>query len=121
MILMATFVGDQVLIDLAQKISGVIRKKDLFGRIGGDEFLLYIHQVPSRNELEQIAKRVCEIVSEKIELDFQASVSIGISLFPQDGKEFEELYQKADVALYQVKNNGKNSFAFYQDIDKEKK
>lgn len=105
-------VGDAVLINIANKMQQVFRKSDIIGRIGGDEFLIYV----DTNDIETLSQRANQLLeifnNIKIE-EIKISCSIGIALVPQDGITFNKIYQKADQALYYVKNDGKNQYAFY--------
>lgn len=111
-------VGDAVLINIATKMQQVFRKSDIIGRVGGDEFLIFV-DTNDIKALNQRANQLLEIFTNiKIE-EVKISCSIGIALVPQDGVTFNKIYQKADQALYYAKNNGKNKYAFYdsQDMD----
>lgn len=105
-------VGDAVLINIATKMQQVFRKSDIIGRVGGDEFLIYV----DTNDIEALSQRANQLLeiftNIKIE-EIKISCSIGIALAPQDGITFNKIYQKADQALYYAKNNGKNKYAFY--------
>ena len=79
-------------------------------RLGGDEFLVFITDIPERRTAERKAGQICR---ETPAVDFpdgskqRISLSVGISFFPEDAKEYEELYRMADIALYQAKKQGK--------------
>ena len=108
-------VGDRFLIEMAAAIRSCFRNTDIIGRLGGDEFLVLMRQIPNNeitaknaNELLRKINEVC--VPYNIP---DLSVSIGISNFPTDGTIFEELYDRADEALYRAKKCGKNKFEFF--------
>lgn len=105
--------GDQLLIEIGQKLRSIVRKEDLICRIGGDEFMVFLCSVPSREIVEKKAERICALLRKSIAPEVTVTVSLGISVIPNDGDDFETLYQKADLALYRVKFAGKNHFAFY--------
>lgn len=107
-------VGDAVLINIATKMQQVFRNVDIIGRTGGDEFLVYIET----NDLEVIKKRANQLLEmiSNIKIDgIRISCSIGIAITAQDGTTFNDIYQKADQALYYVKGEGKNQYAFYDE------
>lgn len=109
--------GDAILVEFGKTLIDFSRKSDFIGRIGGDEFVLFLKGITdnqfARRKAEELAKGIEENVNcfkeEKI------SISIGISMMPQDGRDFNSLYNKADNALYYVKQNGRNGIRFYQD------
>ncbi len=93
-------------------------EKDILCRIGGDEFVVFVRSAESKSELSNLAGDVLADLCRKLDeckFDTNSSVSIGIAQFPADGKDFKELYNAADKALYYVKQNGKNSFHFFSD------
>lgn len=110
--------GDEVIKEVATKIRRIFSKDSFVGRIGGDEFLVFVKDMADVAFLVQRMGQLRDAVAD-ITLGqrsrFRISLSIGISLFPDMGRDFESLFQAADMALYSVKNNGKNSYAFYTD------
>ena len=106
--------GDEFLIDFAEEIQKCFRKSDVVGRIGGDEFFALMRNVNSLEETKRKAQEIL-LAIQKVCLDYSqvhVSGSIGISLYPENGKSVKELYAEADVALYQAKRKGKNQFVF---------
>lgn len=116
--------GDKVLVDTASKLSRVFSEKDFIGRIGGDEFSAFLNLSAFDNP--ENAKRIIiqkgnslkaslyETYRGQDNKEVTVSASIGIALFSQDGYHYQTLYNNADKALYVSKENGKNSFNFYQ-------
>lgn len=110
--------GDQTLKMFADTLRTLSGKDDVLCRIGGDEFVVFIKDVTSKNVL---GSRAAEIISdlciklEKCNFETNSSVSIGIAQTPGDGMDFNKLYNSADKALYYVKQNGKNSYHFFSD------
>lgn len=114
--------GDKVLIEVAQTIASLLRKYDLVCRFGGDEFMIYLCDIPSKNVIQKKAQQICQLLHRPYKETFQLSASIGIALNPVDASTFEDLYKKADIAMYYVKEDGKNNFAFYNsDMKSHKK
>lgn len=109
--------GDAVLRDIAKRIQHVLRKHELCGRLGGDEFCLVVSSFREDEELEVIARRVLDALSEPVVLDdeitLSASASVGIAVYPRDGTTASELLNSADRAMYRAKVEGTAAFAFY--------
>lgn len=110
--------GDAVLSELSETLKSFFREDDIVGRIGGDEFLVFAKGIESRSTAIVKASAICDAflrtyTNERNEC-FLVSGSVGISLFPEDGATFEELFKGADTALYATKAKGKNSYSFYQ-------
>ncbi len=102
--------GDEFLIDLAREVKGIFRESDIVGRIGGDEFFAFLSKVPDMSVVTKKADELIQtirIVCKKYPV-VELSGSIGISMYPKDGMTVDEMYAKADEALYQAKNRGKN-------------
>lgn len=115
-------VGDRVLSDVAEEMRETFRQQDYLGRIGGDEFAVYLTFSSTSDENERYdvilsrAERLCARISkiaEKLNQDMKVSCSIGIALNPEHGTTYEQLYQSADEALYRSKNSGKNKYSFF--------
>ncbi len=109
-------IGDRVLIEIAQNLQSHFRDHDIIGRIGGDEFVVFLKNTQSRELVEKKAEMIIEAFKKANfgdEIQLQISGSIGISLYPTDGSTYEELYKAADKALYQSKLRGKNCYTFF--------
>jgi len=107
--------GDEILRVTAKRFLSVLRETDTVARIGGDEFLVILTELHSRDNAALVAEKLLHVVSEPVYFDdFEASVgaSIGISLFPDDGNDMETLIKIADAAMYKVKSEGKNGYIF---------
>lgn len=111
--------GDAVLIEVAQRLRDLFEKTDVVGRIGGDEFLVLLRGDQSREIMEGKAQSVCgafRSIRLPVQDNFQITASIGMAVYPSDGPSYQELFQKADKALYHLKHGGeKNRYAFYED------
>lgn len=110
-------VGDAVLVKVAEILLTHSRDSDTVARLGGDEFALLIIGPEGQFSLDELAKRIVEALSSPLEImgnTVQLGASIGISIYPEDGEQINLLIQKADTALYSVKNSGRNGFSFYE-------
>ena len=107
--------GDATLIETARKLRSAFRADDLLCRLGGDEFLVYLCDIPDRKAIEEKAAFVCAILHKSFSLDVQLSASMGIAVCPDDGGQLDQLYRKADLALYHVKDSGKDGFILYSE------
>lgn len=99
-------VGDQVLQAVAWRLSRSLREEDTISRLGGDEFAVLLEQVRSRGDAEDVAKKLSDSLLEPFEIDgreIHVGVSVGISLYPEDGISFEALLRQADLAMYGIK------------------
>lgn len=111
--------GDTVILDVASMISEHFRKDDVVGRIGGDEFLVFMKSATIDYATEKAQKLCGDLEKEYIGQDVsrKISVSIGISSYSKDGKDFRTLMEKADHAMYRVKKAGKNSYEIARNDD----
>ncbi len=110
------FVGDKLLQAVTERLNNCFRNTDLIARIGGDEFLVFAAANSDPDWQMQKANQLLSILQEPLSLNGQEivpSVSMGISCYPRDGINFNELYQCADKALYRAKTAGKSNFCFY--------
>lgn len=108
--------GDAVLSELAQKLRVIFRKEDVLGRMGGDEFLVFLNDISSETIGIQKAEAICQALRTVYSSSGKAckvSGSIGVAFSPKDGCTFQELYAKADIALYTAKKLGKNRYSVY--------
>lgn len=111
--------GDLFLLLVVKKLKQAVRSNDILGRFGGDEFVLIVDEIDEPESLSKIAKKILKLFETPITLQnntVYASVSIGISVFPQDGNNFDDLLKHADVAMYKAKEAGKNRFCFFTDV-----
>lgn len=108
-------VGDHLLQIIAKRLMGEVHASDLVARLGGDEFVILLKNVDDREDIEKIAKRILAKSTEPIVVDGHkifVSSSIGISIFPDDGKDEITLLKYADIAMYHAKHAGRNNFQF---------
>jgi diguanylate cyclase (GGDEF)-like protein/PAS domain S-box-containing protein len=107
-------VGDQLLKDVAQRLTGVVRQSDTVGRQGGDEFVVVLSDVELPESADATAAKLLEAIALPYHIgghSLRVSASIGISIYPDDADDAETLLSCADSAMYQAKNNG-SSFAY---------
>jgi len=107
--------GDKLLIEIAQRLMGTVREIDTVARIGGDEFAVIISDLPNMDVAARIANQILVELNLPFRLpqdDVDIGASIGISFYPDDGDNSEDLLRAADMAMYEVKNLGKNGFSF---------
>lgn len=107
--------GDHALIEVAKTLKSMLRPNDLVGRLGGDEFLVCLCDLPDDGVIERRVDWFREQMKESLQTVTPLTASVGISVSPKDGNDFNTLYQKADVALYHAKRSGKNHHSFYQE------
>ncbi len=109
--------GDRVLAEAARRIAKLFRDEDVIGRIGGDEFIVFVKDMRSKHVIQKRAQEICDSFNSEFENDgivAKVTCSVGAAISPQDGKTFEALYQKADIALYEAKKRGKNQSCLYK-------
>lgn len=110
--------GDHVLQIVARKLKSVVRPTDVVARLGGDEFVVGICDIDGRTSAETLAIRIIETLGKSIEIEnheVPVGVSIGIALAPADSSEPEQLLQNADMALYEAKRAGGNTWRFFKE------
>lgn len=98
--------GDRVLVEVARRMEGAVRDSDTLGRVGGDEFLLLMPEVEDREAATAAARRMADALRRPFEigeLRFQLSASFGMALFPDHGRELDDLMRAADSAMYRMK------------------
>lgn len=108
--------GDILLITVAERLKESIREADTVARIGGDEFTILLRNTSSHSDIEKSVEKIQSYLKQPIKLsnhEVSISVSIGITLIPQDGIDPDVLMTNADTALYQCKDQGRNTFKFY--------
>ena len=105
--------GDQLLIEVSERLVTSLRKCDTVARLGGDEFILLIEDVTDENDINEIIKKILKNFNEPYILNNQECVittSIGVSVYPTDGTDAGELIKNADIAMYKSKGKGKNLY-----------
>jgi diguanylate cyclase (GGDEF)-like protein len=107
--------GDRVLATIGRIINGCFKGSDVAGRVGGDEFMIFLRDIDSEKVAISLAEKLQYEVTNAFsgELEKCVSLSIGIAMYPDHGKRFVELYNSADKALYYVKEHGRASYHIY--------
>ena len=108
-------VGDVLLVELAKRLSLLLREGDTVTRLGGDEFILLL---PGTDELgaSQVAQKLLDVIAEPYQIEhyeLNLTASIGIALYPQDGEDMETLSKSADTAMYRAKQDGRHCYRFF--------
>ena len=114
-------IGDQVLRSIAKRLTACVRESDTVSRHGGDEFLILLSEVDHADDAGLIAEKIVQSVSEPHHIaghELQLTVSVGVSLYPEDGQDAQSLIMHADAAMYHAKKSGRNRVGFYRpDMD----
>jgi diguanylate cyclase (GGDEF)-like protein/PAS domain S-box-containing protein len=111
-------IGDEVLIGVAYRLTGSLRKSDTVARIGGDEFVALIEEVTDESQVEALAHKIIEAVTKPLSVHgllLEVTASLGISIFPEDGDSAEALLNLADKAMYFAKQQGKGRIGRHPD------
>jgi diguanylate cyclase (GGDEF)-like protein/PAS domain S-box-containing protein len=109
-------VGDVLLQEAALRISACVRETDTVARLGGDEFTIIVGELDSPESLERIAQSILDSLAESFRLGEEmvyVSASIGITLYPTDGSDMEQLIKNADQAMYAAKHQGRNRYSYF--------
>jgi len=110
--------GDRLLKEVAARLRQSLRHVDVVGRLGGDEFIILIEDFQDVKQLEILAHKILATVMQPMFLlgeECRVTASIGISVFPQHGRDEQSLMKNADIAMYFAKEEGKNNFQFYSE------
>lgn len=108
-------IGDELLIQVAQRLTSALREEDTVCRLGGDEFVLLCPDLDAMGAAH-VASKVLELTSKRYligQQELAVTFSIGIALFPSDGNSFEALQMSADTAMYRAKQAGRNAYRFF--------
>ena len=106
--------GDKALHRAASRLKSALRRDDIFGRLGGDEFIILLKDVSYNMDLYARLENLCDLIGSALEPEVHISGSLGTAAYPEDGTVFEELYEKADIALYHAKEHGRNQYSVYE-------
>lgn len=109
-------IGDKVLIEAANRLQGALRAEDTLARLGGDEFTIILKDIKNLQSASTVAQKITETIKEPLIIDGHTlfiSSSIGISLYPTDSQNEEDLIKYADTAMYKAKDEGRDNFQYY--------
>ena len=112
--------GDQMLCEIAKRLQSVVRNNDTVARVGGDEFVVVLEEIKSRDECDVTLDRLLEAVGQPISVgnaSANVTISIGYAIFPHEANDAESLLKLADQAMYLAKNSGKSFFHFSKSIE----
>ncbi len=115
--------GDHLLIEVAHRLEACIRSTDTVARLAGDEFTIILSNLDNPQEAALVAKKILAAFNPPINLDGREvfiSASIGISIFPEDGKNVGQLLKNADAAMYHAKESGRNNYQFFSHLINQK-
>ena len=108
--------GDKLLQETASRVSGLIRDEDTLSRLGGDEFVIVMEERSDERRFHLVAQRLLSSFDKPFRInehELYITLSIGIALYPEDGRDPDELVKHADLAMYRAKEQGKNSYYLY--------
>jgi diguanylate cyclase (GGDEF)-like protein len=110
--------GDELLKEVACRLKACLRGSDIVARLGGDEFVVLLTELTEATYAATVAHKIILAIARPFSLlgqDFRVTASIGISTYPQDGRDAQTLTKNADLAMYKAKEDGKNKFQFYSE------
>ena len=108
--------GDELLLQIAKRLSGCIREADTVARLGGDEFTVILNEIETVDQIEMLSKKIVQELANPFELKVATvniSCSLGVSFFPKDATSSEQLIKNADAAMYKAKGAGRNQVSFF--------
>ena len=112
-------IGDELLQQVSTRLKSCVREGDTLARFGGDEFTLLLPKITKgKEDVSSIAEKINGVLKDPFVIDnneLYVSASIGISIYPRDGTNMDLLIKHADIAMYHVKDTGKNNYKFYSD------
>ncbi len=115
--------GDELLCELARRLRDSVRGEDTISRMGGDEFAILLNRVNGLEGCEKVARAILDNITQPIKLpsgELVITSSLGITLAPDDGQDYEQLLKNADMAMYRAKNAGRNTIQFFsKDMNEE--
>ncbi len=109
-------IGDDLLVEAAERLKSTVRRDDTVVRLGGDEFLIMMDTKRAEQDVRVVAEHLLDAFRTPFTLDgheLVVTISIGIALYPENGEDFDELLRNADTAMYQSKQGGRNNYHYY--------
>ncbi len=113
--------GDRLLKGVAERLRRCLRASDVVARLGGDEFMLLLTGIKQPNEITHLTEKILETIRPSFKFDSHelfTTASIGVSIYPNDGREAETLLKNADTAMYRAKRSGRNSYQMFDETMK---
>ncbi len=110
--------GDNLLMEIARRLTGSLRASDTVARLGGDEFVVLVEEVTDPAYIIDVAQKLIEALGEPLTLsdqEYRMTASIGIASYPDDAGDMQGLLKNADIAMYRAKEQGRNNFQFYSE------
>ncbi len=107
--------GDEVVRHVAETLQKAVKNRGMVGRFGGDEFMIFLNRVPTREALKDLLKPLAKDLLIAFDPKFTLTISVGASCYPKDGTDFETLFAKADKCVYIAKEKGKNRHIIYDE------
>ncbi|MEE9524244.1 MAG: GGDEF domain-containing protein [Thermodesulfovibrionales bacterium] len=108
--------GDELLKVVARRLQGCLRAGDTVARLGGDEFTILLQDLAKVKDILMVLEKILDIIKQPIEIkgeEVVVGISIGVSIFPDDGNDSDTLLKNADTAMYRAKSEGNNNFQLY--------
>ncbi|TJY61168.1 EAL domain-containing protein [Sinimarinibacterium sp. CAU 1509] len=108
--------GDELLQEIGRRLHGSVRASDIVARLSGDEFVVLLPEIDTPDQVVPVAEKILAAVARPFTLagqEISVTVSVGVTLFPDDGDDEQTLMKSADVAMYHAKEQGKNNFRFF--------
>jgi len=113
--------GDKLLKKVADRLTDILDESNVLARVGGDEFLILLHNITSEQYINKNCENIINIINEPFQIsknEIYITTSIGVSIYPEDGVEVEELVKNADIAMYNAKESGKGKFVLCNSLIK---
>jgi len=108
--------GDELLIQITERLAGSVRSEDTVGRYAGDEFVILLDDIDDEHHISILAQKLVDVLNQDFNIfgkKLRISASIGVSFYPTDAISSNELIRNADIAMYRAKEMGKNTYQFY--------
>ncbi|AIS53538.1 diguanylate cyclase domain-containing protein [Thermoanaerobacter kivui] len=115
-------IGDRLLKKIARKLKACLRESDTVSRVGGDEFVILLPDIMDIDDTNKVANRILELFNQPIKFnnhELYVTISIGIAIYPDHGKNERAIVKNADIAMYKAKRDGKNSFQYFDSITRK--
>lgn len=110
-------VGDELLIEASKRIKYALRESDILSRLGGDEFVIVVENFNDEYSVAHICEKIIDLFQKPIQTQrylLNITLSIGVSIFPDDAQDSSTLFKYADIAMYKAKDFGRNTYQYYQ-------